>query len=217
MQVENTQSSLGNFHGLPFDVESDDGEKVYSVTLFNSTVQNIYSLWEICRRYKVVLPDSMRDDFDSFTRVVLAPNTIVLSVSNVGIVYATDLVPGDSALCHYLFWDRELRNKNKLVFKCIKWARDTFDLDRLTIILPRHATAALHHVYKMGFRVEGIMRESMLIGGKRADCFVFGILASELTDETVNRGYMDRTEAQSNWYQALANDDVLMYKIMKRG
>lgn len=217
MQAETTQSSSDSFHGLPFSVQTDDGQTSYDVSLFNTTIGNINALWHICRKYKVVLPDSMREDFNAFVNVVMSPNTVILGVGDVGVVYVTDLIPGDSGLCHYLFWDRDLRNKSKLVLACMKWGFDTFDLARVTVILPRHASAALHHVYKMGLRIEGVMRESMLIGGKRADCFVFGVLRRELTDEVLFNGYMQRDEDQSNWYQALSNDPVLMRKIMQRG
>jgi hypothetical protein len=205
-----------SFYGLPFEVESDDGTQVYTVDLAETTVHNIRALWEVCQKYKVVLPDHMRNNPQMFVNAVMSPQTVMLSIGDVGIAYATDIIPGDSALGHYLFWDKGLRNRSKLVLKCMRWMMETFDLARVSIILPRHASAALHHVYKMGFRIEGMMREGMAIGGKRDDCFVFGVLRKELDDEALERGSVVRDPAQDHWYGALVNDNALMRKIMER-
>jgi hypothetical protein len=207
---------MDSFYGLPFTVESDDGEHQYDVTLFNATLENITTLWNICNKYKIVLPDHMKNDPQSFLRAVLSPQTLMLSIGDVGVIYATDMLPGDSALGHYLFWDKGLRNRSKMVLKCMRWAMDTFDLARMSIILPRHASAALHHVYKMGFRVEGMLREHMSIGGKRDDCFLFGVLRRELGDEALINGYVTREPGQEHWYGALSNDHALMRKVMER-
>jgi hypothetical protein len=203
-------------YGLPFQVQTDDGQHVHTVELFKATLENINALWSVCQKYKVVLPDHMKSDPQLFLSAVMSPQTVILAIDDVGIAYATDIIPGDSALGHYLFWDKGLRNRSKLVLKCMKWMMETFDLARVSITLPRHASAALHHVYKMGFRVEGMVREGMAIGGKRDDCFVFGVLRRELDEEALERGSVIRDQSQEHWYGALSNDDALMRKIMER-
>lgn len=215
-QAESTQLSSDKIYGLPFTVASDDGKEEFEVRLFNCAHQNVEALWQVCREYKVMLPDSVREDYSAFLSVLMAPSTVVVTLGNVGIAYATSVVPTESAMVHYLFWDKKQRNRQKLLLRCINWLMLEFALHRVNISIPRFASAALHRVKCMGFKLEGIMREALLHNGRWADCFIFGVLASELTPEVLESGYIKRSIAESEWFGALNDDERLRRKVMER-
>lgn len=213
---EGTRSSLDEKLGLPFNVPSDDGSQVFVVDRMDMTIGRMSFLWAMAQKHNIILPDWMRKDVYAFQNFVLAESTIILSVNNFGIVYATDVVPGDSALLHYFFWDKSQRNRQKLLLTCMKWLCDNFHLHRMTCTIPRFATAALHRVYHMGFRLEGVMLQAMLHNQKRADCFVFGILSDELTEDALANGRLARTDIERQWYSVFRDDPRLLHKVLRR-
>ena len=74
----------------------------------------------------------------------------------VGIAYLTDIIPGGDAKAHYVFWDKELMSKTRLLEEMIQWCfRDHPDwiaLRRLTVEAPTFGYAFIRHAHrKLGF------------------------------------------------------------------
>lgn len=204
-----------NTLGLPLQVRSEDG-LLYEINVFPLTLESVKHLWDRSARHRVLFCDQTYGRFDAFLAMMLDKRTIVLAVGDVGIFYATDLIPGYHANVHFFFWDRVTEGRHKLLLTAMRWGMDTFNLHRVSFDFPRHAYAGLHRAYKIGFRIEGIEREAQLFKGKWHDLLKFAVLRSELTDDAIARGELERVETERNWFGLLKKDVKLMEYIMRR-
>lgn len=140
--------------------------------------------------------------------MLLAPNARVWEVWRlhdpevVGILYLTDIVPGNNATAHYAFWDGGIRSKTDVIQSMIDWVFADHDgwigLRRLTLEVPVYAyMLALHAEKKLGFggdyqyrlrrgkghgkgnrniSVEGVKRKAIRWRGADHDILVLGRL-----------------------------------------
>src|SRR5690606_28834417 len=76
----------------------------------------------------------------------------------VGILYLTDIKPGQDATAHYVFFDGRLADKTELLEGMIQWAFEDHPdvgwhgLTRLTVEVPDFASALAKHAYRrLGF------------------------------------------------------------------
>lgn len=103
----------------------------------------------------------------------------VESFDLVGVLYLTDVIPGQDAVAHYVFFDGRLHDKTALVESMIQWVFEDHEdwqaLKRLTIEIPDFAFALARHAHKhLGFggdfpfthkhvsiSVEGVRRKAL--------------------------------------------------------
>lgn len=205
--------------GLPLAIRSEDGQD-YIVDAWKPTIQDVYALWNRYSKYRVLFADVTAGNFDYFREMVLAKTTIVLPVScageEVGILYGTRLRIPHDITAHYFFWDRKTAGRHVVLLRTMKWFMDEFHIHRVKVAIPKHAFAALHRVQRMGLRLEGVEREGMLYDGKWSDMLLFAVLESELTEQALNTGVLERTPAETNWFGLLQQDELLMRKVVER-
>lgn len=200
--------------GIPAIVLSEDN-KEYLIEAFEASFDNVKDLWEKFNKFDKLFCDQLRGDFRKFTETILSANTIILKVSDIGVVYVTDLIPGDSAQGHFLFWDRKSAGRHRIILAALQWVMDNFDLHRVSIEVPRHAYNALHRLYKIGFRVEGVLKKAQLFEGERYDIFLFGVLRDEITDQALQEGHLERTESERGWFGLLNKETDLMKYVLR--
>lgn len=200
--------------GMPAIVTSEDG-KDYVLEVFEASFANMQELWDKFNKLDKVFCDQLKGDFRSFTKFILSVNTIILKVGDIGIVYITDLIPGDSAQGHFLFWDRVSAGRHRVILASLQWVMDHFDLYRVGMEVPRHAYNALHRIYKIGFRVEGILRGAQLFDHVRHDIFLFGVLRDEITGQALEDGHLERTESERGWFGLLKKEPDLMRYVLR--
>lgn len=200
---------------LPPSIVSEDGI-TYDLIPFEATLPNIQQLWTWFSKYKVMLSDHTYGNFPHFMRVMLDRGTVILKVNDVGIVYAEQIRPGQSAEMHYFFWDRKGAGRHKVMLTAIRWGMDSFQLHRVSTRIPRYAYSALHRAYKLGLRIEGIDREAILTDGKWHDVFRFSVLDHELTPEAIEDGHLERDENEQSWFGMLKYDNTLMRYVLRQ-
>jgi len=61
----------------------------------------------------------------------------------------------------------------------IQWAFDELNLHKIWAVVYTNNAAVLKIIEKLGFKVEGTLREEKYIGGKRIDLFRIGLLRNE--------------------------------------
>lgn len=122
----------------------------------------------------------------------------------VGIIFFNDIVPGGDAIGHYIFFDEKLTDKTSVLKEVMSWAFEDHPeegwkaLRRITIEIPDHASALVHHAYKrLGFggdfryvlrtkmfkgeevkttvRVEGVKKGAVMWRGKLRDLLILGL------------------------------------------
>lgn len=135
-----------------------------------------------------------------------APNSRVWEVWNtegdqpsvVGVIYVTDIVPGEDATGHYVFFDNDLRGKTGVLKEVISWLFSDHEeigwkaLRRLTVEIPEFAYALARHAHRqLGFGgpfsyslrphtkpigVEGVKRKRVPWRGTRKDLLILGLV-----------------------------------------
>jgi len=138
------------------------------------------------------------------TQAFFRPNSIAWEVWKVGvekpevvgIVYVTDVRPGEDATGHYVFFDGNLSSKTGVLLEIIEWLFSDHPesgwkaLRRLTVEIPDFAFALARHASKkLGFggpfkysmngislRVEGVKRKAVTWKGKQRDLLLLGKL-----------------------------------------
>lgn len=183
-------------------VLSDDGRFEYEITYFVPTVENLNKLWEACKEFKAVIAEEMRLNYNSFVQLILQPQTIVLQVADIGVVMFLGVHPGHSAVVDFLFWDKKLQNRQKVLLHCCKWAFEQFGLHRITRTIPRFAGASIRKMLDLGMSFEGMLRNGYVQQDKLIDLLLFSVLVDELTDEALKLGALPRNWNEKEWYKA---------------
>ena len=205
---------------LPVIVESEDGER-YFVSLWTPDSMELQQVWAQYSKYRVLFSDITVNDFKTFFDMVMSRACVVFAIDTVdtdpimrvGLLYATEIRLGSSALGHYVFWDRKTAGRQCLILEMLRLGMQELGLHRMNVTIPMYAYSALRRVSRMGFRIEGRRREAILHQGKWHDVLEFGTLLTELTDEACQRGWIQRDD--SAWQYFVPEQELL--KVIKRG
>ena len=95
-------------------------------------------------------------------------------------IYFTGVLPNVGAYMHALNLDGWAAVDVPLVRKILLGAVQDYNIHRLTIALPEPAKAIQKAAQKLGFRLEGTMRESCIYNEKHVDVQILGQLRSEM-------------------------------------
>jgi hypothetical protein len=73
----------------------------------------------------------------------------------VGLLHADQIVKGQDARCHFLFFDSHLKDKTAICWETMKWMFEHFDLHALRVEVPTYANKLTGFARKgLGFRWE---------------------------------------------------------------
>lgn len=125
--------------------------------------------------------------FDKFCRV----NTIAYEIGDFGIVYYTDVCPPINAVAHVIFWDRKFTSRTPIFKRLCEIMFDTYQVHRISSIVPTFNRAAILFAKRTGFHLEGVHREIVLSLGKWHDAAVLGLLRRDLN------GFNNRRDVSS--------------------
>lgn len=157
----------------------------FEVSEMTLTLEKAKWLWDEMNKSRTLWNDFTRGDFDSWYATVVSADSFWLEVRDsgklVGVMYWTDMMQIWDVQVHGMFFDRNLVGKVELCLATSKWFFDAFPgCHRMTAVIPSifHFTTRL--LVKVGFRREGCKRQSLLMGGKKVDQLIFGLLSSEV-------------------------------------
>lgn len=149
------------------------------------SLPKIDAIWKQLSKYKTLFSDITRGDPSTFAKAVLSPSMMWFEVRNdlgdlVGLVYFDELHKVTDCRAHMMFFDRKPAEKCELMRELMKWMFDRFPLQRMTVEPPVIYHAVVRLLRRLKFTEEGVKRQSMLIGGKWNDQFIFGITRGEV-------------------------------------
>lgn len=147
---------------------------------FICTEANMKMVWEKLNEFPILFDDMERGNYPLFVQGLVSPNTIILSSGDYGIVRACNIVPWRNADIHLAFWDRRFRGRDGLCKEALKWLFFEFGLNRVTIVVPSVVHYTINFILALGFRREGVIRQSWAYNGKLLDRHIFGLLRDEL-------------------------------------
>ena len=164
------------------------------------TPEKLKWLWEEMNRYRTLFSDLTRGDVENFYDLITSPNSLWLEIYEngylpggnnsdinpywgkmIGIAYWTGMQNLMDADAHLIFFDRKPAEKADLCREIIRWFFDRNpEIHRMSATLPHIYHATIRLAKKIGFRIEGRKRQSQLMGGRRVDEVMLGLLASEV-------------------------------------
>ncbi len=172
-----------------------DGWKVREMVIDKN---KMLALWTTFQQYQTLFSDLARGDFNNFYRVLLLPNTLWFEIWDkadeqiIGVLWVTDLEQIVDANAHCVYFDRMPAQKDNVTRELIWWLFRHFPLHRLTAKPAAIYHATIRLMERIGFKKEGRVRESVLIGGKWNDQIIYGIT---------------RPEVEAQWASSQASSD----------
>jgi L-amino acid N-acyltransferase YncA len=106
----------------------------------------------------------------------------------VAFMYLTDFQPSLtekrflSATFHAVTWDAKAAPRRGIAQRFIQEMFTRFKLHRMQAAVPLNKGGAIRTLHKMGFKDEGVMRQSVRYGGKWFDVLLLSILEHEVSN-----------------------------------
>lgn len=145
-------------------------------------------LWEKVKAFPQVFDDYSKDDFNDFAGKFLVRSNVFVDIGpGLGLAAGFGVRVGLDAVVHLVMFDRRLRGREWLFKEIMGYFFRVLKLRRMTMIVPAgvKTRTTVRLAERIGFKLEGTMRQAMLIDGKYMDNVVYGILREELTDGPV--------------------------------
>ena len=159
-----------------------------TVTPFAPTDANLRALWEHVKPMRDILTDEFPADPFAFVCWAFPSDAVSFEVRHerghmIGWFLFTNIRPGDSAWSHIFVWDQSEVSPLELVeaarTACGAIFR-AFNVARINGLTPVSKPEARVFAKRVGFQIEGTVRSAAVIGGKREDAWISGLLPSDL-------------------------------------
>lgn len=146
-----------------------------------TTQADIDKLWEKVQQFPQVFDDFSAGKKEIFVQRLLAPNNIFLDIGDgLGVAAGFNVRPRLDAVIHLVMFDRRLRGREAVFLDIMRHFFDKLQLRRLTSIVTSDSPMTIRLAERLGFKEEGIIRQSVLRGGKYIDSHIYGMLKEEL-------------------------------------
>ena len=185
---------------LPFVHTPERAEIISHMLRKIATHETLFSNFqEICPKACVktlTLPEmcpACQHRMQTVASALAAPNSVTWEVWSpeadlVGIIYFTDIIPGQDAKGHYVFFDGRLNSKTDVILQAMgaMWTL----VPRLTVEIPAPFAALARHAsrrlgfgggfrYKGGLSVEGVKKRAVRWRGGSHDLLILGRFAPQ--------------------------------------
>jgi RimJ/RimL family protein N-acetyltransferase len=138
-------------------------------------------IWEHLQTQEYMFDDLTRGDPKFFLSMLFFPNTEHYEYGDDGYVLVNNIRPKIDAAIHYAIWDRTvpLRRTLEAGRSLLRYLFQTYDLHRVTGMIPSYHKPAIRMITLNGFRYEGSLRQGHLVNGKFYDIMIYGLLQPE--------------------------------------
>lgn len=157
--------------------------KVYELKL---TKERITWLWGNMSKSRTLFSDLTRGDYDNFIKLIADPHSFWLEVCRgdepIGVIYFEQLYRVTDCEAHISFFDglKRIDEKLQLCKKLIRWAFGYFQVQRISVCVPRIYFGTVLFAKKVGFIQEGRRRDVYRMGGQWVDELLFGITRGDV-------------------------------------
>ncbi len=172
---------------LEVPCKEKEGTIVRRVNLCELTIDKLRMFWDKLKEFDLLFNDFVRGDTAQFVSHFIVqidgeiqPTGLIWEVDDIGIFILTDLVPMHTASCHFVFWDKKFRGREKLCQEMIKYVFDRYQFRRLKLEIPLFALHTLLVADRIGFVREGRLRKNILFKGEWYDTNVYSMIPEDL-------------------------------------
>lgn len=136
--------------------------------------------WEQLQQFPIVFDDYNRGNIKSFYDKLLDPRNIILDIGpGKGIAAGFMVRPKLDMVLHLVMYDRRIKGREATYREMIRYFFDNLELRRMSAIIPEDARVSVKLVKRLGFSLEGTIRQGILRDGKYLDAYMYGILKEE--------------------------------------
>ena len=165
---------------------------------FICTRENLEMVWNKLNQFPILFDDDVRGDFKSFIIDMTNKNSVIFLTGNYGICEICNIVPYRGCDVHLTFWDRRFRGRDGECRAVIKWIFNTLQLHRITVSTVSIAHSTINFIKALGFRREGVIRESYPYKGRLLDVHIFGLLRDEVLLHLAKEENLAKEEVKEN-------------------
>lgn len=145
------------------------------------TQEKLDQLWQKAQEFPSKFDDITCGSYDYFMRSLSDPNSLFFEIEDaLGLVCISNVVVGRSGLFRFVFFDRKIRGREATLNEVMHEAFRIGNLHRLNAAVSIDRELVYNALRRLGFQVEGRLRQEGLVDGKRVDVFIMGILRIEL-------------------------------------
>jgi len=149
--------------------------------LYQLTRERAESLWTKVQPYDRLFSDETRGDKEGWMRNLFDSRTLVLETDDTqGLLFLSRIHEGLKAEVHAIMFDHRLAERTDLVRRGLVWAFVAFDLHRIGASIPAASRALRRWMMKLGFDVEGVVRNDFWYKGVLADSLLMGVTREEI-------------------------------------
>lgn len=165
-----------------------EGTVVRNVYPMQISIDNLRIIWEKTRHLHHLFDAPVRNDFKRFCGLFLKGDIDNFSSTGLfwvvddfkGLFYLTDIILGNDAKVHYIFFDGRHRGRKELCKEMIKYVFRKYVFQRLTTEVPYYSKEGVFlFVTALGFKKEGRKRKARWYNDAWFDLGIFGILRDE--------------------------------------
>ena len=151
--------------------------------LYQLTLDRAEALWTKVSEYDRLFSDETRGDKEGWMRNLFDSRTLILETDDhQGLLFLSRIREGLKAEVHAIMFDRRLGPRTDLVRQALVWAFMAFDLHRIGATIPAASRALRRWMIRLGFDVEGVVRNDFWYKGELADSLIMGLTRKGVLD-----------------------------------
>ena len=143
------------------------------------TKEGLRKIWEELRLFDPLFADKEMKKVEVFLDEFLSEKSIILQ-NKEGFVLLRNIEEGLKGEVYFSFFDRKLSGKEEVFREMILWFFLTYNLKRIESFLPSYAKAVMRFFERVGFKLEGVLRDRIFHKDLLLDSYVYGILLEEV-------------------------------------
>ena len=143
------------------------------------TKEGLRKIWEELSLFDPLFADKEMKRVEVFLDEFLSEKSIILQ-NKEGFVLLRNIEEGLKGEVYFSFFDRKLSGKEEVFREMILWFFLTYNLKRIESFLPSYAKAVMRFFERVGFKLEGVLRDRIFHKDLLLDSYVYGILLEEV-------------------------------------
>ena len=142
--------------------------------------QKVRDLWEQIQQFPQVFDDFSKGRYDEFVRHFFVPTNVFIDIGpGLGLAAGFGVRPGLDAVLHLVMFDRKLRGREPVFRSIMDHFFRKLNLRRMSALIADDCLTACKLCERLGFKLEGRMKKSILRDGQYHDTMIYGILREE--------------------------------------
>lgn len=138
-------------------------------------------MWQKVQQFPQAFDDFSAGDRKFFVAKLLDPRNIFIDIGDgVGLAAGFNVRPRLDMVLHLLMFDRRLKGREPLFLEILAYYFRGLKLRRVTAMITADQPMTAKLLSRLGFTLEGTVRQAILRGGKYLDVLMYGMLSEEL-------------------------------------